>query len=107
MNVDVCKITDRFLNKMNDLYNQEVFFVEVCNKFPSKYSLENSAMDDSLRLFFEDNNKLVLCGEMVKYCDKGANRTIKLANISDEVGTPDINVVNNYIIEDRWKQIDW
>lgn len=107
MNVDVNQIKDSFLNRINDLYNQEVFFIATCYKFPSKYSLENSAMDENLRIFFEENNKIILCDKVLKYCDKDSNRHIKLANISEEVGTPDINIINNYIIEDRWNQIDW
>lgn len=106
MNVDVDKLIDGFLNKMNDLYNQEVYFIETCYRFPFKRSLKVVSLDDSLRIFFEENNKLDVCGKMLKYCDKDSRRKIKLADISDEVGT-DINIVNNYITEDKWETIAW
>jgi len=73
MSVDVNKLKDRFTDKMNDLYNQDVYFVESC----------------------------------VKYCDKDSKNIIRLINISDEVGSPDINIVNNYIVDDKWEKTDW
>jgi hypothetical protein len=103
MNVDA---KDEFLNRMNDIYNQETYFIATCYKFPDKYSAENSLMDAHLLAFFKDNNNIVLsCGTTVKYCDKDTKRKIKLADISDEM--PDIHVINNYVIEDKWNQIDW
>lgn len=107
MNVDVDKLKDSFINKMGDLLNQDVYFVESCYKFPSKYSLEHAAMDEDLHIFFEENNLIILNGECLKYCTVGTKRKIKLLNISNEVESPDVNIVHNYVIEDKWKQIDW
>lgn len=107
MNVGVDKIKDKFLNRVNTQFNQEVYFVDTCVTFPEKYPLTGYITDLQLQIFFEENNKIVLGGKLLKYCDKDSKRKIKLLNISDEVGTPDINIVNNYIIEDKWKQIDW
>lgn len=104
MNVDAKPI---FLNKINDIFNQEVYFIESCYKFPDKYSANFSVMDAHLRVHFDDNNKIVLStGKTVKYCDKDINRKIKLNNITIETST-DVNIINNYITEDKWKQIDW
>lgn len=107
MNVDVEKIKDNFLNKVNDLFNQEVYFLKSCQKFPSKYDLQRAAIDDSLRIFFEENNKIVIGKKIVKYCDKDSKRKIRLLNIHDEVGSPEITIVNNYIVDDNWDKIDW
>jgi len=107
MNVDVNKLTDSYLNKMNDLYNKETYFVESCYKFPSKYALEHAALDESLQLFFEHNNKLILCDEMVKYCDKDSKRKIRLYDISNDVLYPELPPVTNYIVQDTWKKIEW
>lgn len=108
MTVDVNKLKSDFTSKINDMFNEETYFIETCKKFPSKYSLENEVMDLSLRIFFEENNMIDLCGKTLKYCMvEGTKRRIKLVNISDEVNSPDVNIVNNYIIEDNWKQIDW
>lgn len=106
MNVDVNKIREKFLNRVNDNYNEEVYFIESCYKFPDKYTSRVQLMDLSLQLFFEQNNKIVLdCCGLVPYCKKGTKRKIKLANISDELNQPDINIVKNYIIEkDVWEQ---
>lgn len=107
MNVDVDKIRDKFLNRINTLYNREVYFVDNCVTFPEKYPLSDYVTDLQLQLFFEENNKIILGGRCLKYCDKDSKRKIKLINISEEVGSPDINIINNYVIEDKWKQIDW
>ena len=37
MNVGVDKLKDKFLNRVNTLYNQEVYFVDTCVTFPEKY----------------------------------------------------------------------
>ncbi len=104
MNVDA---KDEFLNRINDVYNKEVYFLETCYKFPNKASALYSMLDAHLRAYFQENNKIVLsCGETIKYCEKGINRKIKLTNISIETST-DVNIVNNYITEDKWNQIDW
>ena len=106
MIVDVDKLKGNFLNKMNDLYNRDVYFVESCYKFPNKYSLDDSILDDHLRIFFEENNKIVLEGKMVKYCDTDSKRKIKLINIQEEI-TPEVNIVNNYIVDDKWEKTEW
>lgn len=95
MNVGVDKIKDKFLNRVNTQFNQEVYFVDTCVTFPEKYPLTGYITDLQLQIFFEENNKIVLGGKLLKYCDKDSKRKIKLLNISDEVGTPDINIVNN------------
>jgi len=107
MVVDVDKIKNSYLSNMNELYNAETYFVQTCTKFPTKYSLEYQIMDESLRIFFEENNKIIICDKMLKYCDRDSKRKIKLADISSEVESPDITIINNYIIEDKWNQIDW
>lgn len=104
MNVDA---KDTFLNRVNDVYNQEVYFIEPCYRFPNKYAAIFSMMDAHLRAYFDDNNKIVLaCGDTVKYCEEGINRRIKITNITLDTST-DVNIINNYITEDKWKQIDW
>lgn len=107
MSVDVDKIKDKFLNRINTLYNQEVYFVDNCVTFPEKYPLTGYITDLQLQIFFEENNNVVIAGRTMKYCDKDAKRKIKLLNITDEVGSPDINIVNNYITDDRWEKIEW
>lgn len=107
MVVDVDKIKNSYLSNMNELYNSETYFVESCTKFPTKYSLEYQIMDDSLRIFFEENNKLILCDQMVKYCDKDSKRKIRLYDISNEIYQPDLPEVTNYIVMDTWKKIEW
>lgn len=105
MSVDVDKTIHKFLNRINDKYNSEVYFLETCYKFPDKYSALISLTDLSLQIFFEQNNKIDLCGEIVTYCKKGTNRTIKLMDITDDVNQAEFNVVKNYIIErDVWEK---
>ena len=106
MNVDVDKIKDKFLNRVNTQFNQEVYFVDTCVTFPEKYPLTGYITDLQLQIFFEENNKIVLGGKLLKYCDKDSKRKIKLLNIQEEI-SPDINVVNNYIIEDKWEKTEW
>lgn len=106
MNVDVHNLKIDYLNKVNDLYNQDVFLLSTCYKFPSKYSLEQSILDTSLRIFFEENNFIILGGKCLKYCEKTSNRKIKLLSITDSPESPDI-IINNYVVQDQWKQIDW
>jgi len=106
MNVGVDKLKDKFLNRVNTLYNQEVYFVDTCVTFPEKYPLTGYITDLQLQIFFEENNKIVLGGKLLKYCDKDSKRKIKLLNIQEEI-SPDINVVNNYIIEDKWEKTEW
>ena len=106
MNVDVDKIRDKFLNRINTHFNQEVYFVDTCVTFPEKYPLSGYITDLQLQIFFEKNNNIELCGEILKYCDKDSKRKIKLLNIQDEI-SPDINIINNYIVEDKWEKTDW
>lgn len=68
MSVVVSKLKNEFVNKVNDLFNQEVYFVRSCYKFPSKYSLEQSILDDQLRIYFEENNKIVIDSEVKTFC---------------------------------------
>ena len=107
MNVDVDSLKLGLVNKIQTIYNQDVFFIDGCIKFPMRYSLVDSSSDLQLQIFFEENNKIFLGGKCLKYCDKDGKKTIKLASISDEVSSPDINIVNNYIIEDRWEKTEW
>jgi len=101
------KKTD-FLDLLQDDYNQSVYFIESCNKFPTKYSAQYLAMDLSLSIFFQENNKIYVNGKCMKYCDKDNNRRkIKLQDISNEVNLPEINIVNNYFADDKWDKIDW
>lgn len=106
MSVVVSKLKTDFVNKINDLYNQEVYFVHSCYKFPSKYSLEQDITDKHLRIYFEENNKIVLDGTVYKYCEKDSKKKIRLLSISDEVGSPDFEI-NNYIIDDNWNKSEW
>ena len=107
MNVDVNKLKSSFTNKVNEMYTKDNYFVEMCHKFPSKYTLEQEVMDLSLKIFFEENNIIHLGGKCLPYCTVGTKRKIKLKSISDELESPDINIVNNYVVEDKWEQIDW
>jgi hypothetical protein len=108
MHVSVDKLKDDFVSKIDDSYNQEVYFIASCLKFPSKYSLQMYLMDLSLRIHFEENNCIILGGKKLKYCDRDStNKKIKLADISNELNTPEINIVNNYLVDDKWDKIDW
>lgn len=102
--VDVDNVKSKFLSKICDLYNQEVFFIDSCMKFPSKYSLEQSITDDSLRIFFLENNKVVIDGQLVEFCEDEVKRNIKLSKIESEDSDFEIN---NYIVENTWKKTDW
>ena len=106
MSVDVDKLKVSFSNKVNDLYNQDVYFVDSCYKFPNKYSLEGSILDDQLRIFFEENNKIVLEGCIVPYCTMESRRKIRLINIATGTNMPEVEV-ENYVIENTWRKIDW
>lgn len=107
MNVDVDKIKNNFINNVNELYNNEVYFIEICNKFPNKYSLKAAILDDQLRIFFEENNKIVLGDKCFKYCT-GKKEKTKLKDISLDIEDtiPNISVIN-YIVDDNWEKIDW
>lgn len=107
MSVDVNNLKNLFISKLEKLYNQDVYFIDSCIKFPLRYSLLDNASDLQLQMFFEENNKIFLGGKCLKYCDKTGKKTIKLVNLSDEVGSPDINIINNYIIEDKWEKTEW
>lgn len=106
MSVDVCKLKAKFTENVGELYSVENFFIEICKRFPSKYSLRNQILDDQLRIFFEENNKIVLDGKLVPYCTDESKRKIKLINITTEKEIPEAEVTN-YIIENTWKKIDW
>ena len=66
MNVGVDKIKDKFLNRVNTQFNQEVYFVDTCVTFPEKYPLTGYITDLQLQIFFEENNKIVLGGKLLK-----------------------------------------
>ena len=106
MIVDVDALKDDLMDVMHDIYNQEMYFIESCRKFPTKYSAEIYSMDLQLRIFFEENNKIVIAGKCVTYCDKKRNHKLKIKPIClDE--KPDV-IINNYTQEeDTWDQIDW
>ena len=103
MNVDVNKIKSVFVNEVNDLYNQETYFVKSCYKFPSRYSLEQEILDNQLRIYFEDNNKIVINGKTVPFCDDDVKRKIELKNISLDIEHT-FNIYNYTIsnIENQW-----
>lgn len=106
MTVDVSNLKEKFSDKVCDLYNKEVYFIDTCEKFPSKYSQRFQMIDMSLRIFFEENNKIIMCGKCLKYCDKSRKQKIKIHTISLDM-KPDVTI-NNYIItDDRWEQTDW
>ncbi len=63
MTVDVDLLKDRFVTEMANKYNQEMFFIESCLK-------HSSHADNSLRIFFEENNKMISCGKEIKFYDK-------------------------------------
>lgn len=107
MSVDVDKIKDKFLNRINDKFNSEVYFLDTCRKFPEKYPLHVYVSDLSLRIFFEENNKISLCGTFMKFCEKDAKKTVKLAALNNDISSSDVTTINNYIVEDKWNQIDW
>ena len=107
MVVDVDKIKGNFLSKIGDRYQKDTYFIDICHKFPDKYSLDDSIMDDQLRIFFEQNNIMDLCGETVKFCDEDSKRKVRLINISTGVNMPEVELTQNYIIESTWKKIEW
>lgn len=108
MNVDVNKLKSDFTSKVGKLYNQETYFIDSCEKFPSKYTLEDTLSDLSLRILFEENNVITINGKCVKYCDKQNKKKIRLFNISNDVYFPEESPVINYIVQDdTWKKIDW
>ena len=111
MNALVYKLKSEFSDKVSDLYNEEVYFIKTCKKFESKYSLQQQINDLSLRIYFEENNKIVIKGEMLKYCKGDSNkRKIKIKDISVDLNQPeihDVTVINNYMVDDTWEQTDW
>lgn len=107
MNACVDKLKTRFLEVIEDNYNTSVYFIESCLKFPTKYGSDNYLMDLSLNIFFEENNKIFLEGKLMKYCSDDSKRKIKLTDISNDVNLPEVNVVNNYLVDDKWEKIDW
>lgn len=105
MSVDAYKNKVNFLSLVEYVYNRERYFVEPCIKFPSKFTLENQTDDAWLRIYFEENNKIVVEGCLYKYCDKDNKRKMNLVNLPD-THFPEINIINN-ISTDQWKRIDW
>jgi len=87
MSVDVCKLKDSFLDKMKDLFNQEEYFVKSCYNFPDKFSLSNSILDDHLRIYFEENNNIILDGCCVKFCEVDVVKKAVLADLTLEIDT--------------------
>ena len=103
----VCKLKDTFLDKMNDLFNEQYYFIKSCGKFDSD-TLEQDLSDLSLRIWFEENNKIVLAGKLMKYCDKdGHKRKIKIKDISQDLNQPEVNIIHNHLVDDNWNKIDW
>lgn len=105
MIVDVNKLKEKFSDKVCDQYNQDVYFIDTCEKFPDKYSRRFQMIDMTLRIFLEEHNKIVICGKCIKYCDKDRKKKIKIHTIS--LDKPDVTI-NNYIFtDDKWEQTDW
>lgn len=94
MNVDVDKLKDKFLNRINALYNQEKYFVEICLNFPEKYPLWFSVLDLQLQIYFEENNCMVIDGKTVKLCPNHGSH-IHLSKF--DMRFPDINIHHNHI----------
>lgn len=105
MIADVNRLKKKFTDNINELYNKEHYFIEGCTKFPQKYSLEDVITDLSLEIFLKENNKIFIQGKLYNFCDKSERKKIKIKSIDLE--TPEINIINNYITEDTWEQIDW
>jgi hypothetical protein len=105
--VDVSNLKEDFANKVCDLYNKEEFFIKSCKKSTSKFSPDHILRELSLQIFFEENNKVVLGGYTVPFCDPNKSRKIKLTELTIE--QPDITINNNsYIIQqETWEQTDW
>jgi hypothetical protein len=107
MNVDVDSLKSDFLSRVSSRYNENRYFIEICEKFPSKFSKDQQIEDLSLHIFFKENNKTVIDGSMVTYCDKTIKRKVKLYDISNDIYFPELPPVTNYIVEDRWQKTDW
>lgn len=107
MSALACKLKSKLSSKIEDLYNREFYLIESCEKFKSKYSLEEELLDLQLRIHFEENNKIVILGKLVDYCQDNVKRKIKLKDISSELNQPEVNIVNNYLVDDKWKKTDW
>lgn len=97
--VDVSNLKSRLVDKICALYNAETFFIASCQPHNSKYSEDTLIKDLQLEIFLEENNKIMMCGELVKYCNRGDNkRKVKLADITDTVNQPEVNIYHNHYI---------
>lgn len=107
MNVDVDSLKTSFLSKVLNRHNENKFFIASCEKFPSKFSKDQQIEDLLLHIFFKENNKTVIDGSLVTYCDGTSKRKVKLYDISNDIYFPELPPVTNYIIEDRWQKTEW
>ncbi len=88
MTATVDRMKHLFLERMEDKYNQEQYFIEGCYKNETKYSSRIALIEASLSIFFKENNYLILLGRKCPYCTVDVRRKIKLAALSDnKVGT--------------------
>lgn len=79
----VDKVRDLFLNRIENNYNQEEYFVESCFKNETKYSNRITTLDLFLELFFRENNHIILDGKKCVYCDDDVIRRIKVAHLPE------------------------
>lgn len=108
MNVDVNKLKSSYLNKMNELYNKEYYFIQQCNIPSRKLSLEQSILDAQLRIFLSENNNIIVDGVLTNFCER--NRKTRIDLLETEVNDkPDVLIVNNTtkIVDDTWDSINW
>lgn len=97
---------DVYLNRIEDRYNEDQFFIESCYSKESKELRKITIRDIALRLYFDKNNYIRLNGKDHKYCKKDENlRKMKVVNLSTSKDDQTIKVVKK--IEDTWEKTDW
>lgn len=89
MIVDVDKLRDSFLDRIEDKYNQEEYFIDGCFKHDTKYSERIALYDSWLELFFRENNHIYILGQKCVYCvADSSKRKVKLAALQDNIIGP-------------------
>lgn len=85
LTADVSKHKCQFANDMCDLYNQEMFFLGDCSRFPSKFSRDIELMDLSLRIYFDSNNVIhINCVDYIYY-NGDPKRKIILTKLQSDI----------------------
>lgn len=97
MHVDVYKV---FRNLMQTKYLKDHYFIESCKPFFSKYTEETNIDGAALRIYLEENNRLIGCEGRQTICEIGVFKDGKLVNVSNDIEKPIQKIVIN---KDVWE----